>query len=388
VLSPWAVRGLRFDESLGRLHGYDFDICMQARAAGRKVMTAPFRAVHHRSLELISDPETWIQTYVRLAEKWDGQLSDPGGDLRRRALRAEAEAACSRALMVSHQMREEAAKRRLALMERELSEATEGLEAARRDLEETRKELAKPAGPAGRESAARVPGPPPHPAKLEAIDDAVEELGIESFASLEVGLQYGQYANYTIEKATVREGALVDISPWRPRDQLLNVLEQAAELPGLRVVDGSFFDPEVVSEIGAVGAVLLFDVLLRLVDPDWDRVLELYAPITSSFVIANPQWDGETTVRLIELGREAFLGAVPPWPNHTGLFEGLDEWHAGQPRLNRDAPHVWQWGITDADLKAKMDELGFRAVRERELNPPPDSNGFVNKIFIFSRMER
>ena len=36
VLSLWAVRNLRFDESLGKLHGYDFDICMQAKAATRR----------------------------------------------------------------------------------------------------------------------------------------------------------------------------------------------------------------------------------------------------------------------------------------------------------------------------------------------------------------
>ena len=57
VLSPWAVRNLRFDESLGALHGYDVDFCLQARAAGRKVVTADFRAVHHHSLELVSDPD-------------------------------------------------------------------------------------------------------------------------------------------------------------------------------------------------------------------------------------------------------------------------------------------------------------------------------------------
>ena len=31
ALSPWAVRNLRFDESLGLLHGYDFDFCLQVR---------------------------------------------------------------------------------------------------------------------------------------------------------------------------------------------------------------------------------------------------------------------------------------------------------------------------------------------------------------------
>ena len=60
ALSPWAVRNVRFDESLGQLHGYDFDFCLQVRAAGRKVVTADFQVVHHHSLELVSDPETWI----------------------------------------------------------------------------------------------------------------------------------------------------------------------------------------------------------------------------------------------------------------------------------------------------------------------------------------
>ena len=44
AMSPWAVQNLRFDETLGQaLHGYDFDICMQARAAGKKVVTADFQ---------------------------------------------------------------------------------------------------------------------------------------------------------------------------------------------------------------------------------------------------------------------------------------------------------------------------------------------------------
>ena len=44
-------RDLTFDEALGRQHGYDFDFCLQARAAGKKVMTADLRVVHHHSLD-------------------------------------------------------------------------------------------------------------------------------------------------------------------------------------------------------------------------------------------------------------------------------------------------------------------------------------------------
>ena len=56
VLSPWAVRNIRFDEALGEFHGYDLDFCLQVREAGRKVVTADFRAIHHRPLEMRSRP--------------------------------------------------------------------------------------------------------------------------------------------------------------------------------------------------------------------------------------------------------------------------------------------------------------------------------------------
>ena len=154
------------------------------------------------------------------------------------------------------------------------------------------------------------------------------------------------------------------------------------------VLDGSFSDPETVAEIEQVDAMLLMDVLHRMVDPDWDEVLELYAPVTSSFVIANPQWErGETTVRLIDLGRDEYFKVVPPASRHGELFDRPDAWHAGQPRLRRDAPHVWQWGITDADLEAKLGELGFSLQQQRSFRPPEGADGFVNKTFVFGRMQ-
>jgi Glycosyltransferase like family len=94
AVSPWAVRNLRFDESLGQLHGYDLDFCLQVREAGRKVMTADFRAVHHHSLMPFSDPGSWIEAHVKIADKWEGRIEGIGsgaGTWKQRALRAEAE---------------------------------------------------------------------------------------------------------------------------------------------------------------------------------------------------------------------------------------------------------------------------------------------------------
>ena len=85
---------VRFDESLTRFHGYDLDYCLQVREAGRKVLTADFRAIHHRQIEMLPDPEEWIEAHISVAEKWDGRMPRIGtapGSWRERALRAEAE---------------------------------------------------------------------------------------------------------------------------------------------------------------------------------------------------------------------------------------------------------------------------------------------------------
>jgi hypothetical protein len=124
VLSPWAVKELQFDESLGRLHGYDFDLCCQARAAGKKVVTASFAAIHHHSLDLINEPDAWIEAYIRLAEKWDGKVLDLGhgnGDWRARALRAEAEAACFKGIAHANELKIQATQRMLDRVEHSLS---------------------------------------------------------------------------------------------------------------------------------------------------------------------------------------------------------------------------------------------------------------------------
>ena len=138
VLSPWAVRELRFDESLGRLHGYDFDFCMQARAAGKKVVTSDFRAIHHHSLELISDQDAWIEAYVRVAEKWDGRLPHEELDSdgwRKRALRAQAEADAKGGDSKSARMQLEAMRRQYEQLQRSSSwRLTAPLRAVRRRL--------------------------------------------------------------------------------------------------------------------------------------------------------------------------------------------------------------------------------------------------------------
>ena len=113
ALSPWAVRNLRLDESIGMLHGYDFDICRQARAAGRKVLTADLGIAHHHSLDLVTDIEIWAAAHMRAAEKWEtGAPPEQTEDAwKARARRAEASAAAARLLAASKLLQADATNR-------------------------------------------------------------------------------------------------------------------------------------------------------------------------------------------------------------------------------------------------------------------------------------
>jgi hypothetical protein len=122
ALSPWAVKNIRFDEGLGsQIHGYDLDFCLQVREAGKKVVTADLKVVHHHSLELVSDPEVWINAHIKVAEKWEGRMPGIGlpnwgaraEDWKQRARQAEAEAGATRLERVSMQLQAEARERQL-----------------------------------------------------------------------------------------------------------------------------------------------------------------------------------------------------------------------------------------------------------------------------------
>jgi Glycosyltransferase like family len=93
VLSPAAIRSLRFDEALDpSAHGYDVDISFQARESGLKVLVAPLGIAHHHGLAVLDDPTEWIETHQRFARKWEGRFAiPPNGRWEERARLAEAQ---------------------------------------------------------------------------------------------------------------------------------------------------------------------------------------------------------------------------------------------------------------------------------------------------------
>jgi hypothetical protein len=113
VLSPWAVRNVRFDEGLHLGTGFDLDFCLQVRVAGRKVLAADLGVVYHRSLEVVPKEalELWVEAHIQWAEKWDGRIPGVGRDQvdwKERARRAEAEREAARAVAHSNSLRYDA----------------------------------------------------------------------------------------------------------------------------------------------------------------------------------------------------------------------------------------------------------------------------------------
>jgi hypothetical protein len=123
ALSPWAVRAVRFDETLSLGHGYDLDYCLRVRDAGRRVVTADIRAVHHHSLALVPFRDRWIEGHIRVAQKWDERLGGaaPPIDWKQRARRAEAERDAARTVAYSSMSRVDAL---VAPLERQLADMT------------------------------------------------------------------------------------------------------------------------------------------------------------------------------------------------------------------------------------------------------------------------
>lgn len=125
VLSPWAVRSVRFDEELVLGHGYDVDFCRQVRAAGRKVAVADLKVIEHLSLEIVSDVDLWTEAHAAAARKWARELSAAGADeaamWKLRARRAEAEREAARAIAYFHRLGYDA---RIEALEQSLEQAT------------------------------------------------------------------------------------------------------------------------------------------------------------------------------------------------------------------------------------------------------------------------
>jgi hypothetical protein len=219
--------------------------------------------------------------------------------------------------------------------------------------------------------------------KLDTLNFAFHRLRASSLADLGAAYRVdGGYSFYALDSCGAARAVLVDAYPTK------RMLTEAASRERAEVVWGNFGDTKVAERIGEVDVVVLFDVLLHQVSPDWDELLELYAPRTRLFAVHNPQWLGPETIRLPDLGEENYLAIIPKTRNETlyrAAFERPDEIAPEHGRPNRDVFHLWQWGITDSDLFTRMHSLGFALRYFQDHDYFWGLEHFRNRSFIFEK---
>jgi hypothetical protein len=219
--------------------------------------------------------------------------------------------------------------------------------------------------------------------KLDLLRHALTRVrpGARSFADLgAVWKVNAGYTLYILRNFSMEKAFLVDTHI--PRE----VRRKLAPFGTLTALEANFGADEVLAKIGHVDVVLLFDVLLHQVRPDWDEVLLKYSAITDCFVIFNQQLAGaEATVKLTDLSLAEYK-AIVPTPRqdlYEFIFSHRDDVNPDHNRPWIDIPDIFQWGITDRDLRSVMNNLGFREVYYRTYGQFSRSGVFENHAFIF-----
>jgi hypothetical protein len=207
---------------------------------------------------------------------------------------------------------------------------------------------------------------------------------VKSFADLGgVWRVEAGYTFYALQKYRIERAFLVDTNFTNA------VIERKSSYPTLQLIEGNFGEERVAQRIGSVDIVMFFDTLLHQVSPDWDEVLEMYASRASCFLILNQQFTAsEKTVRLLDLGEAEYFRNVPHTRDeepYKSVFQSPYEMHRQHKRINRDIHNIWQWGITDDDLIAKMRLLGFKMQFYKNAGKFAYLENFESHAFVFAR---
>lgn len=222
-------------------------------------------------------------------------------------------------------------------------------------------------------------------AKTDLIDYACGQIGIRSFADLGgVWGVDGGYTFYALENYPIERCYLVDTDMTRKTE------DKKKHHAQLTLIKGDFGSRDVVQRVPGVDAVILFDVLLHQVDPDWKDILRRYSALTKSFIIYNPQYIGPETVRLLDLGEEEYFKNVPHDRNeepYATVFKKMDEIHPQHGKKYRDIHNIWQWGIADNDLSGLMAELGYERIYYKNYGKWGSLENFEGHAFIFKSVE-
>lgn len=220
------------------------------------------------------------------------------------------------------------------------------------------------------------------PIKCRLIDAVFSRLQPKSFADLGgVWAVDAGYTFYALNRYQVDRAVLVDTGMSD------SVRERARRETRLDLVEEPFGSAQAESRVGQVDAVIMFDVLLHQVKPNWDEILKSYATHTNAFLIVDPQWLGPRTVRLLDLGETQYHEVVPRVPTHNLAWSQLDEMNTQYGRPWRDIHEIWQWGIVENDIRDLFEGLGFSLVYYENSGSWNGLAMFENHAFGYVRQE-
>ncbi len=220
--------------------------------------------------------------------------------------------------------------------------------------------------------------------KLRLIDRVFQIImpKVKSFADLGgVWKVNGAYSLYALKKFPISRSVLVDT------DFPAGVFERLSHVSNLNVVKGDFAQKSVMQAVGNVDAVFFFDVLLHQANPSWHTILADYATQTRCMVIYNQQYVLDTTsVRLTDLSLEKYIamaGSSGRNDVYKFVYEHAEEIHKEYGKPWKDIHNIFQWGITDEDLRSTMTRLGFREIFFQNYGRFSNLPAFENHAFIF-----
>jgi len=107
-------------------------------------------------------------------------------------------------------------------------------------------------------------------------------------------------------------------------------------------------------------------------------------------VIYNQQYiQHADSVRLTDLPLAEYRSIAPAEREqvYQYIYEHKDEIHPAYHKPWKDIHNIFQWGITDKDLRNVMSRLGFREVFYRNYGTFASSTAFENHGFVFVRAD-
>ena len=219
--------------------------------------------------------------------------------------------------------------------------------------------------------------------KLRLIDRIYKNIfpSARSFADLGgVWNVNAAYTLYTIRKHAIQHGILIDTNFPEGLQEKISVHRN------LSIIQGDFANKETINRIGHIDVIYFFDVLLHQANPSWKEIIAQYAQHVSCFAIFNQQLIyGNKTIRLTDLPLNEYIKFAPKGRDelYRYVYSHAEEIHPEYKKPWKDIHNVFQWGITDTDLRTVMEDLGFHEMYFKNYGRFSNLPAFENHGFIF-----